>query len=154
MVYQKKGNNGGPRPGAGRKPKATKNETAISKAEKQIKDRLPEIVATQIELALGTGDPIIEEKWLPAALVTVGSGALEMRAFPLLPPEELVLVERKVINPSKDRAAGQYLINRLAGSPAQQIKSEITGKDGSQLQATVIILPDNGRSDEQTEGKE
>ena len=44
---------GGRRPGAGRKPKAEKYAGRISKAEKRIADRLPEIAERLIDLALG-----------------------------------------------------------------------------------------------------
>jgi hypothetical protein len=86
------GKPGGPRPGAGRKPKADKYSADINKAEKQIRDHLPEIVAAQIALSLG--------------LKTETEEGVIYTTIP-------------------DRAAGQYLINRIAGSPTQ--KQEISG---------------------------
>lgn len=44
---------GGARPGAGRKQKRDKNGTAIEKAERQIRDRLPELIDRMFELASG-----------------------------------------------------------------------------------------------------
>ena len=45
--------NGGARPGAGRKAKRDKNGTAIQQAERRIRDRLPELVDRMFELANG-----------------------------------------------------------------------------------------------------
>jgi len=45
--------NGGKRPGAGRKRKTDVHGTAIVRAEKQIRDRLPEIIDRMLELANG-----------------------------------------------------------------------------------------------------
>lgn len=84
---------GGPRPGAGRKQKIDKYKVDINKAEKQIRDKLPEIVQSQIALALG--------------VKTVD--ALTGLVYTTIP----------------DRAAGQYLMNRIMGSPMQ--KQEISG---------------------------
>lgn len=81
---------GGTRPGAGRPRKAQKFETAINRAERQIADRLPELIELQMELARG------------------------------------VLVEMQTEDGSKvfktppDRAAGQYLINRIMGKPTER----------------------------------
>jgi hypothetical protein len=59
--------NGGPRPGAGRKPKADKYVADINKAEKKIRDKLPDIVDAQIGLALGVVvkefNPITQEDY-------------------------------------------------------------------------------------------
>lgn len=128
---------GGRRPGAGRKPKLTKNETAIQYAEKQIRDQLPEILHEQIRLALG-GFQIVDEKWLPAGLVTTGSGEAEMPAFPGKSAEELVLVERRVSTALPDRTAGQYLINRIMGTPVQRQKDE-DAKDKISVLGSLIL---------------
>jgi hypothetical protein len=45
---------GGARPGAGRKPRAVRNGTAIQQAEQLIKDRLPDIIGKMVAL---TEDP-------------------------------------------------------------------------------------------------
>jgi hypothetical protein len=46
-----KGRSGGKRAGAGRKPTREKHATAIAKAEKQIADRLPDLVDKLLDLA-------------------------------------------------------------------------------------------------------
>lgn len=83
-----KGHAGGP----GRPRKADQNKGAITKAEKQIRDRLPEIIDSMILLSLGvqctdrnivTGETIVYDK----------------------PP---------------DRAAAQYLIDRIMGKPTER----------------------------------
>jgi hypothetical protein len=78
---------GGSRPGAGRPKKSEKNSGAVVRAEKQIRDRLPEIVEAQLSLALGS------------------------------PPE---------IRP--DRAACEYLINRIMGKPTERLEQDIAGE--------------------------
>lgn len=83
---------GGPRPGAGRKPKAQKYSADINKAEKKIRDSLPAIVDAQIALAIG--------------LMTITA-------------------EGDIYTTVPDKAAGQYLMNRIMGSPIQ--KQEISG---------------------------
>ncbi len=93
---------GGPRPGAGRKPKGEKYQANILKAEKQIRDQLPLIVEAQIKLSLG----LFEER------ITIDGTKVVYTVVP-------------------DRAAGQYLINRILGAPTQ--KQEITGKDGAEF---------------------
>lgn len=45
--------NGGARPGAGRKPKDEKFKQPIAKAEKKIADRLPWLIDQMLELATG-----------------------------------------------------------------------------------------------------
>lgn len=82
---------GGARPGAGRPRKLDKNAGAIVKAEKQIRDRLPEIVDAQISLALGI---TVQDK------DSAGNTIVYSR-----PP---------------DVKAGQYLIDRIMGKPTQR----------------------------------
>lgn len=82
---------GGFRPGAGRKPKADKYRADINRAEKQIRDKLPEIVAAQIALSLGVR--------------TEDENGLIYTTIP-------------------DKAAGQYLMNRIMGSPNQKLEIE------------------------------
>jgi hypothetical protein len=114
---------GGARPGAGRKPNKEKYSGPITRAEKQIVAELPELVKIQIKLAKG-GFEVVEERWEPAGTVMAGSGKFAMVAFPNKPADELVCVERKVSVAAPDRAAGQYLIDRIAGKPTQKIKDE------------------------------
>ncbi len=120
---------GGSRPGSGRKRKADKFAKPIAAAEQRIVDHLPQLIDNMLELANG-GYEQVEEKWLPAALVTVGSGEYELPAFPDKPGDELVLVERKTSIADRDRAANQYLIDRIMGKPTERVEHDL---DVSQL---------------------
>jgi hypothetical protein len=123
-----KGQSGNP---AGRPRKAEKYAGQISAAEDWVADRLPEILAAQFKLALG-GYERVEEEWQPAGLIYVGSGESACRAYPDLPSDELVLTKRKSSIADADRAAGQYLINRILGTPTQAIDATIdTPEDGA-----------------------
>jgi hypothetical protein len=89
--------NGGVRPGAGRKPKAEKYSRDIVAAEKKIRDKLPDIVEAQIGLALG----VVVKEFNP------------------------ITQEDFFYTTIPDRAAGQYLINRIMGAPTQKVDSKV-----------------------------
>jgi hypothetical protein len=123
---------GGARPGAGRKSKKEKNQTAISAAEKKIKDRLPEYIENLHALANG-GYELIETIYEPAATVMIDTFSTDDKgkivkgkhlAFPDLPPEQLVIVKRVVKIKDRDRAANEYLLDRIMGRPQQPVKFE------------------------------
>lgn len=82
--------NGGARPNAGRKKKAEKFETAISKAERRICDRLPELIDNLFILAAG---------------VTVQE----------IDKDGIIVYTRP-----PDRQANEYLINRILGKPTER----------------------------------
>jgi hypothetical protein len=121
---------GGARPGAGRPRKAEKYAAPIAAAEDHIADRLPQLLSNMLKLANG-GWEQVEEKWLPAALITTGSGEFESRVYPDLPANQLVLVERKRSRAAPDRAANIYLIDRILGKPTTRV--EVTDEDGGAL---------------------
>jgi hypothetical protein len=106
---------GGARAGAGRKPKLLKWVGPVEAAEQVIADKLPWILRQVLRLA--RGGPRVEEKWLPAALVVDARG---VRVFPDLKPDELVLVERRVLTAAPDLRALTYLFDRLAGRPTER----------------------------------
>lgn len=83
------GTHGGARPGAGRKPAWITHAGPVAEALKKIADRLPDIVDAQLDLALGA---LVHE-------VDKESG------------------ETNVYTQPPDRAAGQYLLNRVMGKP-------------------------------------
>lgn len=85
------GQNGGARPGAGRKPKAEKHAGAIARAEKRIADRLPMLIDKMMELAEG---------------VTIKEFDKE--------GEEVIYTK------PPDRQAAEYLINRIMGKPTER----------------------------------
>lgn len=87
---------GGTRPGAGRKPKATKFESEIAAAELQIAQSLPEVIAAQIDLATGVTVQEVDPK----------TGGL------------------KVYTRAPDAKAGQYIIDRILGKPTQRIETD------------------------------
>jgi hypothetical protein len=123
-----KGQSGNP---AGRPRKAEKYAGQISQAEDQIADRLPQLIEAHFRLALG-GYERVEEEWQPAGLIYVGSGESACCAYPDLPSDQLVLTKRKSSIADADRAAGQYLINRILGTPTQAIDATIdTPEDGA-----------------------
>ena len=82
---------GGARPGAGRKRKVDKHETAISRAEKQISDRLPSLIENMFALADGV---TVQE--------TDSEGGVRVYTRP------------------PDRQANEYLINRVMGKPTER----------------------------------
>lgn len=98
------GQNGGARPGAGRKPKAEKFKLPIAKAEKKIADRLPWLVDKAMELAEGV---VIQE---PDA---EGSPRIYQR-----PP---------------DRQAIQYLLDRIMGKPTERKEITMPDKPLSEM---------------------
>jgi hypothetical protein len=131
MGQFKVGNPGGP----GRRPKAIKFARPIARAEKQIADRLPELIDNLFVLASG-GYERVEEEWQPAGLVYVGSGEFARRAFPELEPDVLVMVKRKSSIADRDRQANEYLINRILGKPIE--RAEIAGANGGPIQLVPV----------------
>jgi hypothetical protein len=127
---------GGARPGAGRKRKIDKNARAVSRSEKQIRDKLPALIDNLMYLANG-GYEQVEEKWAYAVEIVEDKGekgskpALDVGRTP-----ELILTERKVSYAAPDRAANIYLINRILGSPTQ--RQEHAGKDGGDIRIRVV----------------
>jgi hypothetical protein len=89
--------------GPGRPRKADKHAGAIAKAEKQIADRLPLLIEKMFELANG---------------VTVTD-------------VNIVTGETTVYEKPPDRAAIQYLVDRIMGKPTE--RQEVTGADGEPL---------------------
>ncbi len=120
----------------GRPRKAEKFAGQIAAAEQRIADTLPSILEAQLLLAHG-GFEEVEEEWQPARLVTIGSGELEQPAFPELPPDQLVLVKRKSSIAAPDRAAGQYLIDRILGKPTVAVEAEVSGPEGGAIPVSI-----------------
>jgi hypothetical protein len=75
----------------------------------------------QMDEVARRGFEVVEERWEPAGTVQIGSGKYAIDAFPNLPADQLVCVERKVSMAVPDRAAGQYLIDRIAGKRVQKV---------------------------------
>ncbi len=90
---------GGARAGAGRKSKQDKHKLAINRAEKQIKDRLPDLIDNLFELAEGVEVQEVDKD---------GKTRIYSR-----PP---------------DRQANEYLINRIMGKPVERTETEATNE--------------------------
>lgn len=126
---------GGAREGAGRKPHAERYAQEI--------ETFADLAASDIEknysnlrrLADGGGE-VAEEEWEAAGTVTIGKGKDAKPAFPNLPPEQLVLVRRKVTHLPPERQANEYLTNRVMGKPTEH--QEVTGKDGGPIEVAEL----------------
>ncbi|WP_422928545.1 hypothetical protein [Singulisphaera sp. PoT] len=115
------GQNGGARPGAGRKAKAEKFAGPIAAAEERIADRLPELIDNMMRLASGVmvyrprkGKEKIDD---PDQL-----DESDTADFYMTPP---------------DFKANEYLLNRILGKPTEAI--EISGPDGGGVPLTVAF---------------
>lgn len=104
MAKFQQGNPGGP----GRPRKADKFSGAIAKAEKQIADRLPQLIANMLVLADGV---FVEET-------------------------NAVTGEQQVYKRPPDRQANEYLINRILGKPIE--RQEIGGVDGGLIEVAFV----------------
>lgn len=120
----RKGQSGNP---AGRPRKADTHAGAIARAEKQIADKLPSLIENMLILANG-GYERVEEQYAPAGSLFIGSGEFMRRMYPDKPDEELVLVKRTVSIADRDRAANQYLIDRIMGKPTERRELALTDK--------------------------
>lgn len=92
------GQNGGARPGAGRKRKADKYHGRITEAEDRIADRLPQLIDNLIALA----DGVEVEEAMPNGGTRIYSRA-------------------------PDYKANEYLINRIMGKPTERHEIESEG---------------------------
>ena len=100
MAKFQAGNPGGP----GRPRKADKHAGAVERAEKQIADRLPQLVENMLALADGVW---VEE-------VTAAGG-------------------RRVYKTPPDRQANEYLINRIMGKPTERKEHTFPEKPLSEM---------------------
>lgn len=129
---------GGAGRGQGRKPKATKYESSIIKAEKRAADKLPDIIDNLFRLADGLQE-VVQEEWQPVGIVMKGTGPDAVLAFPDLAkadPTTPILVKRTVTKPGMDRAANVYLADRVMGKPTQ--RNEISGANGDALRIEIV----------------
>ena len=114
------GGHGGARQGSGRKRVRDVFERPIRRAEQQIADRLPELIENLLRLAKG---------------VTV--------------QEEHRDGGTPVYTRPPDRAANEYLINRLLGKPTEMTESEVSlGVDRITIRSITAVEPPKRRSDD------
>lgn len=130
------GTHGGPRPGAGRTPKSEKYHGPIAAAERQVADKLPDVVAAQLALALGETTRTVRKYQAAGSIVrkdVVRDSAglpipdrhgrptpVEVPMYPGRPADDLVLVETIATTPEPDHRAGAYLIDRILGKAAAE----------------------------------
>lgn len=148
-------NRGGTRPGAGRKKKAQTHEGAIKRAEKRCADRLPALLDT-LEKIAGGGVEQVEETFELAGMIVVDDtqvitdergnekvAKVRRLAFPDEDADALIMTKRVVRTSAPDRAANEYLINRVMGTPTQ--KHEFSSLSDAELleEATRLF----GRND-------
>lgn len=127
---------GGPRPGAGRKAKRIKFSGQVGKLDKKLAAHQEKAADNLIFLANGGHDRGYEV-WKPAGTVQITEtevvetehGPRVLRtlrpAFPDIKDQaQLVCVFRKVEIAEPDRAANEYIIDRIAGRPSQMEEAE------------------------------
>ena len=141
-----KGQSGNP---GGRPKKADKFAAPISRAERQIADKLPQLIENMLLLANG-GYEVVSEEWAPAGSLYVGTGRAVEKMYPGKPDDEIVLVKRTVSIASKDRAANQYLIDRIMGKPTE--RQEVSGPEGGPV--PVVFFDYNAIATEIETGSE
>lgn len=131
---------GGARAGSGRKRISEKYAAQVESFHDLAARDLGDRYAALQFLADG-GFEEVEEVWEPAGLVTIqktletADGVIRVSelAFPHLPPEQLVCVQRKKKIAAPDRKANEYLVDRVAGRTVQAIEGEIGVNPGEQL---------------------
>jgi hypothetical protein len=121
---------GGAREGAGRKRTRDKYETEINAAECKIADKLPAIVDNLLHLANGGYERVKEKLELSEVRDENGCILRDRKGDPL---RQLVVVERTVEIADKDRAANEYLLNRILGRPTEHHEHEFTSLSDEEL---------------------
>lgn len=107
------GQNGGARPGSGRKPRAEKFESVITKADKRIASNLVRYIENLERLADGVTVQEVDKR----------TGA------------------EIVYTCAPDRQANEYLINRIMGKPTE--RQEVESSGGLIIQVQYIDEPDS-----------
>jgi hypothetical protein len=117
--YIKKGNNGGARAGAGRKPLAHKFKGLIAKAETLIAKRMLTLIEQQFKLADGVS--VVETSDEIKIVVGMLQQALD-------PEKYAAIVARleKVFAVKPDRQAIEYLLNRIMGKPVERTEQDMS----------------------------
>jgi len=126
------GQNGGARPGAGRKPKRQKHATAIARAEKQICDHLPELIDLQMSRARGV--LLVNTEQEVGALLTM----LQQEFGDNDDVRSLKEKIEQIFTREPDERALEYLINRIMGKPTE--RKELSGELGITHEAALEEL--------------
>lgn len=122
---------GGARPGAGPKPSRHKYATAINKAEKRIADRLPELVDLLFKLSKGVS--VFDSKALKALFEAIQQYEPER-------VERIIENLKETYTTVPDRAAIEYLANRIMGKPTEKIEAEYSGDVAVTM--VEVIMPE------------
>lgn len=131
---------GGARPGSGRKRISERYSEQVASFHDRAAADLDERYAA-LQLLADGGFEEVEEVWEPAGLVTVqrtletADGVIRVSelAFPHLPPEQLVCVQRKKRVAAPDRKANEYLVDRVAGRPVAAVEADVEVGVGDSL---------------------
>lgn len=155
-----KGRSGGARTGTGPKPRSIKYAGRIAKAE-AIYAAYLETAAQNLKEIAGGGGERREKKYQAAGTIYIEAplkdedgklifgprgGAVygKTLVYPDLPPDEMVLIEERVIVLPPDRDANEYITDRILGKPVTP--QEISGKDGGAIEVAVVgyevVAPD------------
>ena len=155
------GNHGGARPGAGRKPNSEKYSTQIESLTDECAAHARPAFHRLWELI--DPKPRIERKYQPANMIFRKGLALDkdgnpvtddkgkpsivdVRVFPDLDDDELVLVESKEIERAPDVLAIRELFDRLMGKPGQAL--ELSNGDDGPLKIEVVYADAKPEADD------
>lgn len=131
---------GGARANSGRKPKRIKYSAPVNKSEKKLAAHLEKAAENLIVLADGgflritrvmkmagslTKSEFVEKEG-PRGGITMQR--IEVPMFPDLPAEQLICVEEKHEIAEPDRAANEYLFDRIGGRAGQMEEVEVEKK--------------------------
>ncbi|HEU4327370.1 MAG TPA: hypothetical protein VFS21_29805 [Roseiflexaceae bacterium] len=140
---------GGRRPGAGRPRTSERYAAQIESFLDQAAAGLAQNYATLERLAAGNLEQV-EEEYQPAGLIYVRRPVLDpagvpridangrpimanQLAFPDLPPNQPVLVRRRIGRTAPNPTVLMYLVNRVLGMPTAAIEGEVDLNDPDQL---------------------
>ncbi len=102
---------GGARPGAGRPRKSVKFGPQIAKAEKQIADRLPQLLDRALELAAGISVQVEDKNGV-----------------------------KKIYTKPPDLEAIKYLVDRIMGKPVTKAAAEANSQSGGAVRITEMVI--------------
>lgn len=137
---------GGARAGAGRPRNAEKYTAQIESATDQIVAKVGDRIAA-LELLAEGGSQTVHETWELAGLVVVDDVEIDKDgrvvkvkrlAFPNLPADQWVCVQRRVVRSGPSETANIYLVDRALGKTAQEVA--ISGPDGGPVEHAVGSL--------------
>ncbi len=136
---------GGARNNSGRKSKRIKFAGPVGKLDKKLAAHVEKAAANLIQLADGgyervtrvmkmagslTRSEFVEKEGPRGGIIMLRK---EVPMFPDLPPETLICVEERREWADPDRAANEYIIDRIAGRPGQMDEPEDDKNGGAKV---------------------